>query len=141
MSTKISNNTLYKHKSSDLRPTINVGTGRDPATRMSAEAVKNAMEKKVLQAGDEAVKSRLEMLRAKTSLHRAMCKKRSGDGVVKVQKLRTRHKFASPTDSLLSPCSQKLTQHKAKLFVAKSNPTKLNFATKHQQASDEDEDC
>lgn len=103
--------------------------------------MKDTMEKKVLQAGDEQVKSRLEMLRSKSSLHRAICKKRgSGDGVAKVQKLRIRHKFASPTDSLLSPCSQKLTQHKAKLFVAKSNPTKLNFATKHQQNSDEDED-
>lgn len=106
---------------------------------MSAGTVKETMEKRVLQAGEQQVKSRLEMMRTKSSLHRTMCKKRSGDGVAKVQKLRIRNKFASPTDTLLSPCSQKLTQHKAKLFVAKSNPTKLNFATKHQQASEEEE--
>ncbi|CCC70545.1 hypothetical protein NCAS_0F00610 [Naumovozyma castellii] len=43
-------------------------------------------------------------------------------------KLKLKNKFFSPTDKLLSPCSQKLTSHKSKLFTAKSNPTKLNFA-------------
>lgn len=75
------------------------------------------------------------------SLHRtALCRKRlSHKAVQKVQKLRTRQKFASPTDTLLSPCSQKLNQHKAKLFVAKSKPTKLNFATKRQQVPGEED--
>lgn len=42
------------------------------------------------------------------------------------QKLK--EQFSSPTDSLLSPCSQKLNSHKSKLFKIKQNPTKLNFA-------------
>lgn len=75
-----------------------------------------------------------------SSLHKAMCKKRVTHGIQKIQKLKIRHKFASPTDRLLSPCSQKLNQHKAKLFVAKSNPTKLNFArNKNASVSDEDD--
>lgn len=75
------------------------------------------------------------------SLHRvALCRKRmSHGGVQKVQKMRTRSKFASPTDNLLSPCSQKLNEHRNRLFVAKSKPTKLNFATKRQQVTDEEE--
>ncbi|QLL30305.1 hypothetical protein HG536_0A01220 [Torulaspora globosa] len=75
------------------------------------------------------------------SLHRAaLCRKRLSHGAVqKIHKLRTRQKFASPTDTLLSPCSQKLNQHRAKLFVAKSKPTKLNFATKRQRVSGEED--
>ncbi|AMD18638.1 HBL264Cp [Eremothecium sinecaudum] len=56
------------------------------------------------------------------SLHKSMFKKQ-----IPSQKLK--EKFASPTDSLLSPCSQKLNDHRSKLFKTKQNPTKLNFAT------------
>ncbi|QLQ77871.1 hypothetical protein HG537_0A01180 [Torulaspora globosa] len=75
------------------------------------------------------------------SLHRAaLCRKRLSHGAVqKIHKLRNRQKFASPTDTLLSPCSQKLNQHRAKLFAAKSKPTKLNFATKCQRVSGEED--
>ncbi|KAG0685598.1 hypothetical protein C6P41_004218 [Kluyveromyces marxianus] len=41
-----------------------------------------------------------------------------------------KNKFASPTDEMLSPCSQKLNDHRSKLFQVKSNPTKLNFQSK-----------
>ncbi|GAV52652.1 hypothetical protein ZYGR_0AG06430 [Zygosaccharomyces rouxii] len=60
-----------------------------------------------------------------TSLHRSMFKKHA----YKVAKSRlVRSKFASPTDRLLSPCSQKLNDHRSKLFKTKSNPTKLQFS-------------
>lgn len=76
-----------------------------------------------------------------TSLHKAIFKKHVTHGIQKVQKSKLRNKFASPTDRLLSPCSQKLNEHKSKLFVAKSNPTKLNFARKgHLTVASEDDD-
>lgn len=52
----------------------------------------------------------------------------------KIPKLR--NKFASPTDRLLSPCSKKLSDHKAKIFGSKSKPVKLSFS----EASNEDSD-
>ncbi|AQZ11289.1 BNS1 (YGR230W) and SPO12 (YHR152W) [Zygosaccharomyces parabailii] len=59
------------------------------------------------------------------SLHRAMFKKQA----YKVAKTRVmRSKFASPTDRLLSPCSQKLSDHRSKLFKTKTNPTRLQFS-------------
>lgn len=78
-----------------------------------------------------------------SSLHKAIFKKHVTHGIQKVQKSKLRNKFASPTDRLLSPCSQKLNDHKSKLFVAKSNPTKLNFARKERLAAateDDDDD-
>ncbi|CAG99747.1 Bns1/Spo12 [Kluyveromyces lactis] len=62
---------------------------------------------------------------ASTSLHKAMFKKPSPHQLSEMK-----NKFASPTDDLLSPCSQKLNDHRSKLFQAKSNPTKLNFQSK-----------
>ncbi|KAM3164177.1 Spo12 superfamily protein [Lachancea thermotolerans] len=50
-----------------------------------------------------------------------------------------RDKFASPTDDMLSPCSQKLNDHKSKLFTAKAKPTKLNFATEQKQEDSDDD--
>ncbi|QLG73033.1 hypothetical protein HG535_0E01170 [Zygotorulaspora mrakii] len=61
-------------------------------------------------------------------------------GIQKNQKPKLRNKFASPTDRLLSPCSQKLNDHKSKLFVSKSNPTKLSFATKQDRGADDSDD-
>lgn len=66
-----------------------------------------------------------------SSLHRSMFKKTTNASVTKNSnrlKISLINKFASPTDRLLSPCSQKLTNHKSKFLLAKSNPTKLNFA-------------
>lgn len=61
----------------------------------------------------------------------------------KVSKLQIRTKFASPTDRLLSPCSQKLTKFKSKLLAQKVNPMKLNFVNKKlskSASSDIDDD-
>ncbi|SCW00815.1 LAFE_0C12618g1_1 [Lachancea fermentati] len=70
---------------------------------------------------------------ATSDLHRAMFKKPAA--------LEMKNKFASPTDDLLSPCSQRLNEHKSKLFSANAKPTKLNFATaKHSSDSDSDEE-
>ena len=60
------------------------------------------------------------------SLQRSVFKgKRIGSQKTMVPKLR--NKFASPTDTLLSPISKKLNNHKTKFLLAKSNPTKLSF--------------
>ncbi|AET37836.1 Bns1p Ecym_2080 [Eremothecium cymbalariae DBVPG len=67
------------------------------------------------------------------SIHKSMFKKQLPSQHLK-------DKFASPTDSLLSPCSQKLNDHKSKLFKAKLNPTRLNFTTTANAADDSDED-
>lgn len=61
-------------------------------------------------------------------------------GIQKLQKHKIKSKFASPTDRLLSPCSQKLNDHKSKLFVSKSNPTKLSFSRKQEQGDYGDDD-
>ncbi|CDO94783.1 unnamed protein product [Kluyveromyces dobzhanskii CBS 2104] len=60
-----------------------------------------------------------------TNLHKAMFKKPTPHQLSEIK-----NKFASPTDDLLSPCSQKLNDHKSKLFQAKANPTKLSFQSK-----------
>lgn len=90
---------------------------------------------------------------ARSSLHRSMFKKFNSDmSAMRVSKkdqtAKLRNKFASPTDRLLSPCSQKLNEHKSRLFKAKSNPTKLSFdKTEHPLAGssngnyDYSEDC
>ncbi|SCV00016.1 LAMI_0G02322g1_1 [Lachancea mirantina] len=65
-------------------------------------------------------------------LHRSMFKK------PQAAELKSKSKFASPTDELLSPCSQKLNDHKSKLFSSKANPTKLNFASQRDDDDDED---
>ncbi|CCD24566.1 Bns1p NDAI_0D02520 [Naumovozyma dairenensis CBS 421] len=71
------------------------------------------------------------------SLHKSIFKKHtfntynskiSNAQLKKLNSIKMNNKFFSPTDKLLSPCSQKLNDHKSKLFVNKSNPTKLNFA-------------
>lgn len=49
-----------------------------------------------------------------------------------------RSKFASPTDRLLSPCSKKLNDHKAKLFGSKSKPMKLSFSEFSNDHSDDE---
>ncbi|AGO11640.1 AaceriADL140Cp [[Ashbya] aceris (nom. inval.)] len=64
------------------------------------------------------------------SLHKAMFKK-----ALPSQQLKD--KFASPTDSMLSPCTQKLNQHKSRLFKAAVKPTRLNFA--HAKADSDEE--
>ena len=51
--------------------------------------------------------------------------------------LQLRDKFASPTDTLLSPCSRKLNDHKTKFLLTKSNPTKLAFGETKKVDSDE----
>lgn len=51
--------------------------------------------------------------------------------------LQLRDKFASPTDTLLSPCSRKLNNHKTKFLLTKSNPTKLAFGEMKKIDSDE----
>lgn len=60
-----------------------------------------------------------------SSLHKSMFKKPSPHQISELK-----NKFASPTDEMLSPCSQKLNDHRSKLFQVKSNPTKLNFQSK-----------
>ncbi|SCV02249.1 LANO_0F16270g1_1 [Lachancea nothofagi CBS 11611] len=66
-----------------------------------------------------------------SSLHRSMFKKQNPMPI--------KNKFASPTDDMLSPCSQKLNEHKSKLFTSKANPTKLNFATRQKGEDSDDE--
>ncbi|KAL3229685.1 Protein BNS1 [Nakaseomyces bracarensis] len=58
-----------------------------------------------------------------------------GRETAKIPKLRS--KFASPTDRLLSPCSKKLNDHKAKIFGSKSKPVKLSFTEKNNMDSDD----
>lgn len=41
-------------------------------------------------------------------------------------------KLVSPSDSLLSPCSRKLNDHKSKLLATKSQPKRLDFAQSKQ---------
>ncbi|SCU88887.1 LAME_0E01486g1_1 [Lachancea meyersii CBS 8951] len=67
------------------------------------------------------------------NLHKSMFKRQDHVTVP------VKNKFASPTDDMLSPCSQKLNDHKSKLFSSKANPTKLNFATKQSGEDSEDE--
>ncbi|AEY96078.1 FADL140Cp [Eremothecium gossypii FDAG1] len=67
------------------------------------------------------------------SLHKAMFKK-----ALPSQQLKD--KFASPTDSMLSPCTQKLNQHKSRLFKAAVKPTRLNFAQAKADSDEELED-
>ncbi|CEP63128.1 Bns1p LALA0_S07e03004g [Lachancea lanzarotensis] len=69
------------------------------------------------------------------NLHRSMFKKQSQNQI----SLPVRNKFASPTDEMLSPCSQKLNDHKSKLFASKANPTKLNFASRQSGEDSDDE--
>ncbi|SCU99374.1 LADA_0H19350g1_1 [Lachancea dasiensis] len=68
-----------------------------------------------------------------SNLHRSMFKKQNQVPMA------IKNKFASPTDELLSPCSQKLNDHKSKLFTSKANPTKLNFTTKQNGEDSDDE--
>lgn len=67
-----------------------------------------------------------------TNLHKSMFKKPNPTA------MQIRNKFASPTDDMLSPCSQKLNEHKSKLFNAKANPTKLNFSASTNEDSDDE---
>lgn len=117
-----------------------VQTGSGEMQREQREQTKKSeVGQKQCRRGEKA--DPLKSNGGSVSLHRAaLCRKRLSQGAVqKIHKLRTRQKFASPTDTLLSPCSQKLNQHRAKLFVAKSKPTKLNFATKRQRVSGEED--
>ncbi|ODV93849.1 hypothetical protein PACTADRAFT_51598 [Pachysolen tannophilus NRRL Y-2460] len=50
-----------------------------------------------------------------------------------------KNKFASPTDNILSPCSQKLNAHRAR-FYDKSKPTKLNFSNSDEEKEEEEEE-
>lgn len=73
----------------------------------------------------------------KHSLHRCIFKKPYHSKKVAEEQRKTlntqlRQKFVSPSDSLLSPCSMKLNDHKSKLFVAKSQPKRLDFARSKQ---------
>lgn len=78
------------------------------------------------------------------SLQRSVFKsKKAGDHFSKGTRnqkniqLQLRDKFASPTDTLLSPCSRKLNDHKTKFLLTKSNPTKLAFGEMKKVDSDE----
>ncbi|CAB4254887.1 similar to Saccharomyces cerevisiae YHR152W SPO12 Nucleolar protein of unknown function, positive regulator of mitotic exit [Maudiozyma barnettii] len=79
------------------------------------------------------------------SLHRSVFKSKNnlgqwpskGTATQKNIQLKLRDKFASPTDTLLSPCSQKLNDHKTKFLLTKSNPTKLAFGESKKVDSDE----
>lgn len=71
------------------------------------------------------------------SLRKAMFKPQQKD---KDLQTKLRNKFASPTDRLLSPCSQKLNDHKSKFLLTKSNPMKLNFTPEDKNGSDSDSD-
>lgn len=66
-----------------------------------------------------------------SNLHKSMFKKLNFETMASLK-----NKFASPTDALLSPCSQRLSDHKSKLFSTKSNPTKLNFSGKSKNDDD-----
>ncbi|CAI6532509.1 AIS_HP2_G0020960.mRNA.1.CDS.1 [Saccharomyces cerevisiae] len=71
------------------------------------------------------------------SLHRRIFKmpyqrKRAAEEQRKSLNTQLRQKFVSPSDSLLSPCSRKLNDHKSKLFAAKSQPKRLDFAHSKQ---------
>ncbi|CCD23982.1 Spo12p NDAI_0C03220 [Naumovozyma dairenensis CBS 421] len=76
------------------------------------------------------------------SLRRSIFKKKTMASAIQDRNkaLQLRNKFASPTDRLLSPCSQKLADHKSKFLLNKTNPTKLNFATPNNNNIDSDEE-
>lgn len=73
-------------------------------------------------------KNENELNSASSSLYKSMFKKPSPQQVSQMK-----NKFASPTDELLSPCSQKLNAHRSKLFEVRSNPTKLNFQSQEEK--------
>lgn len=77
------------------------------------------------------------------SLHRAIFKKKQNDKSRNQQlpkKISLLNKYSSPTDNLLSPCSQKLNQFKSNIFkIRAAKPTKLKFTTKSSE-DPEDQD-
>lgn len=89
------------------------------------------------KAGESAEKvAHMSGAAGSAPLQRSVFKsKKLGTQKKMVPKLRS--KFASPTDTLLSPCSKKLTSHKTKFLLAKSNPTKLSFKEMKKTDSDD----
>ncbi|CAI2013750.1 hypothetical protein SEUBUCD646_0G04750 [Saccharomyces eubayanus] len=86
---------------------------------------------------DSSKHAHLTKVNAKHSLHRCVFKKPYKSKKVAEEQRKTlntqlRQKFISPSDNLLSPCSRKLNDHKSKLFVAKSQPKRLDFAHSKQ---------
>lgn len=76
-----------------------------------------------------------------TDLHRSIFKKNKDSVNNRKLKQSLIRKICSPTDLLLSPCSQKLMKHKSKLFRQKNkSATKLTFVKNHTQQSDDDND-
>lgn len=79
------------------------------------------------------------------SLHRSIFKPKkifnhslpSDSTTQKNVQLKLRNKFASPTDRLLSPCSQKLNNNKTKFLLARSKPAKLAFGASNKPDDDE----
>ncbi|CCF56720.1 hypothetical protein KAFR_0B04240 [Kazachstania africana CBS 2517] len=72
-----------------------------------------------------------------TALRKTIFKNKKGHNL----KLRLQlvSKFHSPTDRLISPCSQKLNSYKSNIFKIKNaKPTKLEFQT-NPSSNDEDE--
>ncbi|CCE61583.1 hypothetical protein TPHA_0A05080 [Tetrapisispora phaffii CBS 4417] len=47
--------------------------------------------------------------------------------VNKIKEQFSRNKFFSPTDAILSPCSEKINNHREKTYKVKSTPERLNF--------------
>ncbi|CAI4063915.1 hypothetical protein SUVZ_07G4540 [Saccharomyces uvarum] len=88
-------------------------------------------------AKDSSKHANLTKVSAKHSLQRCIFKKPYQSKKVAEEQRKTlstqlRQKYVSPSDSLLSPCSRKLNDHKSKLFVAKSQPKRLDFVRSKQ---------
>ncbi|EDO19202.1 hypothetical protein Kpol_1050p60 [Vanderwaltozyma polyspora DSM 70294] len=78
-------------------------------------------------------------LKSRVPLHKSIFKKPIDGQQKKQLELKLRTKFASPTDSILSPCSQKLNDYQSVLCKIRSNPTKLAFTKKSDDEDPEEQ--
>ncbi|SMN20764.1 similar to Saccharomyces cerevisiae YHR152W SPO12 Nucleolar protein of unknown function, positive regulator of mitotic exit [Maudiozyma saulgeensis] len=127
------------------------GKGQNVSPTFQREGFKNKVSPRKGSINGKNVTSSSDMGNMKRtsytsgSLHRSVFKSKKnlgqwpskGGATQKNIQLKLRDKFASPTDTLLSPCSQKLNDHKTKFLLAKSNPTKLAFGESKKIDSDE----
>lgn len=119
---------------------------QDEVTKLTREiqttSVSYSKKDEVVDPSDQRLKKNLKDARntetcVKHSLHRRIFKnsyrkRKAVDEQRKTLNMQLRQKFASPSDSLLSPCSRKLNDHKSKLFAAKSQPKRLDFVQSKQ---------
>lgn len=104
---------------------------------MTKESIEKTDKKTDKKVGKKPLTLSALSLSSSISLQKVIFK-RNIPGAINKKELKNeiRNKFASPTDRLLSPCSQKLNDHKSRLFKVKSAPTKLTFGGVNKSFSD-----